>query len=351
MILNRDEKIALNMLLKSFDQIAFETFLADAFLVELSEFSTVVMHMPVIRVAFIKWLDNNPDKLIATLDAFIAEFPAHPACAILNSAVRRCARIAASTTPQNSWQSKLVEGVPVVNRTRLRGFLATICNSQRPTVVVVNGPRGTGRTHSFYLIKHVAVCWHVQLARINLDWLFPHQRNLASIVTILVDELKLSGFIPPSDAGVTTGTLGARYAENFAAALKQQPTGTKNWFVFDSLEMHRLPEVEAFICTLITMKLRHDLDNCIFFLLDAGPNYAFQDPHGLIANDRVGVFLPNEIDTFAGELNALGETQLAATELALRTDAIRSLLQTMPDHQVCAEISKKFAELRDEVNA
>jgi hypothetical protein len=350
MNLNTAEKMALVEMVSRFKQMQFEAFLAEAALPDISYFSSNLLAMPLIVLAFSKWLDDNPHKLVTALNALIQKFPAVPSTGLLREACLRSMREASTTTPLTPWEAQLVEGVPVVNRIVLRKFLAKINSANGPKVVIVNGPRGTGRTHSFYLIKHVAVHRGIPLVRINLDWIAPQQRNLKGIVSLILSTLKMTTFITPSDTGVTSETLGVRYAENFADAFRQLPVGHERWLIFDSLELHRVPEVNAFICTLVTMRLRQDLADCTFFLLDAGPSYAFSDPHLLIATDPIGIFSTDEIAAYAGRLNALGQTPLEKSELDARTSAITKLLGTLPDHQVCAEIGKKFAELRDEVN-
>jgi hypothetical protein len=352
MTLDMAEKLALSRLISGFDQAGFELFLNASNLVALSHISANVNRMPEVIFAFINWLETNPQYLIKTLDAFIAQFPAAPDSGQLINTRTRCLYQVARCMPHTPWDAALVERVPVINRTHLRGLLQNISNANGPSVVVIDGPTGTGKTHSFFLIKHVAVYRNCVLVRINLAWLAADQRNLATIVPMLARELNLAThFSPPHELGVTAETRGVRYAENFAVALRQAPGGRQKWLVFDSLELHKIPEIHAFVATLITLRLRQDIGDCTFFLLDAGPSFAFEDPCQLIANERLGKFSRGEIDTFVQTLNSLGTTPLAKPDLDARSSAIQALLAEFPDDRVCAEICKKASALRSEVSA
>lgn len=245
----------------------------------------------------------------------------------------------------------MIGGTPVINRLRLRDLLKRIAQNKGPPVVLVDGPAGTGRSHSRFLINHVAASYGHKVVNIDIEFLPPDGRNLETIVDKLVRELKLVEFSNPSSVGTTPETVGWRYGDRFATALKQAAALHATWFVFDSLEKHLLPEVRAFIGTLIELRLRQEVGNCVFFLLGAGPDYVPTDELLRIESDLVGIFSRSEIEQYVGVLNSLGTTPLDAPLLAQRASDITSLLDQPPAHEVCRNISKKIAVLRREVNA
>ncbi len=351
MPLNRDEKKAINELVSSFDQAGFEVFLVMASLAPLSEFSAASNKMPKIVIDFIQWMEAKPIAIIPALEALAQEFPVHPAAAILLLGVDRFKREAALMMPASPWEVALVDGIPVVNRVQLRGLLQSIVNQAGPKVVMVNGPTGTGRSHSFYLINHVAACSAIKLVLVDLNYLPAERRNIRDIVNQLITDLGLAGFQQPDTHGATAATIGGRYAENFAAALKLAAPVHPTWFVFDHLERHQLAEVRAFVAALVDMRLRQLLGSCIFFLLGAGSEYVFNDQFRRIETEQLGIFSDTEIEAYVHTLNGLGRSPLAPAMLAARARDIKLLLKAVPVHQVCGEVARKISDLRVEVRA
>jgi hypothetical protein len=349
MSLNLTERKALLHITAQCSHDDFGVFLAMHMQLALGSFSSPAKTMVAIAVDFVTWLDSNPRQLIAALEALLEEFGLRPEAPILRMALDRLKVRATVHLPTTPWDVKLVEGIPVVNRTRLRGLLQEIVDRNLPSVVQVDGPTGTGRSHSYFLIRHVATHSDVVLARVDVDRLLPESRNLPSIAAQLASELRLSGFTHPHTAGATSETIGVRYAENFATALRQSLPDRAVWLVFDSLERHRLSEVRAFIITLIDMRMRLDLGRCAFFLLGAGPEYQIDDPHRLLETETLGVFSAFEIEEYVKTLNDMGRTPLAGPVLDARSLAIQSLLGNTPEDKVCRAICSKLVDLRAEV--
>ncbi len=349
------EKKALTALLSELDHHTFRLLLArDGTLPGIAEFSSIALPMPTVAFDFVDWLNLHPEALVPALSLMIEDYAGTDAGPTL---VLALARLQAAQDPhralQAPWDVSLIESVPVINRLHLRSLLKTIAENHNnaPSVVLVDGPAGTGRSHSFYLIDHVASSSGNKLIKIDIDWLRPEGRNLEAIVTKLVSDLDLTAFSHPSNVGVTAETAGWRYADNFAAALKKTQRAEAIWFVFDSLEKHPLVEVRAFVDTLIELRLRREVKNCVFFLLGAGPDYLRTDNLGRIESDPVGVFTPSEIEAYVGVLNTLGTKPLEKPDLVKRAKAIADLLNHPPSHTVCYNISTQIAQLRKEVNA
>jgi hypothetical protein len=353
MHLSFSEKKAVSGLLSQLDHNTFQLLLArDAKLPGVHIFSALTNPMPMIAFAFVLWLDKNPQAVEPALEVILSEFGALPAAQELSLALER---IRAGGTlrmqAQPPWEMALIEGVPVINRLRLRELLKRIVDNKGPPVVLVDGPAGTGRSHSFYLINHVAASYGHKLVKMDIAYLPPDGRNLTAIVEKLVRDLQLVGFSHPSSVGATPATVGWRYADSFASALKQDSTLHATWFVFDSLEKHPLAEVRDFVHTLIDLRLRQEVGNCVFFLLGAGPDYLPTDDLQRIESDPVGIFSRGEVEQYVAILNSLGTMPLDAPRLAQRANDITALLDQIPAREVCRNISKKIAVLRKEVNA
>lgn len=347
------EKRTVTRLLSQLDHATFQLLLAqDGNLPRVPIFSALSNPMPTIAFDFVLWLDKHPQAEMPILEVILAEFsavPEAPALALALARMRAAQETVMAAAPP--WDIALIEGVPVINRLRLRDLLKRIANNAGPPVVLVDGPAGTGRSHSFYLIKHVATSYGHTLVKMDIAYLPPDGRNLKAIVDKLVRDLELAEFAHPSSVGATPETVGWRYADNFAAALRQTATPHATWFVFDSLEKHPLAEVRAFVGTLIELRLRQEVANCVFFLLGAGPDYVPTDDFLRIESDPVGIFSRREIEQYVGVLNALGTQPLDPLPLAERASDIAALLDQAPAHEVCRNISRKIAVLRREVNA
>jgi hypothetical protein len=348
------EKKAMTDLLSQIDHDTFRLLLArdSAHLPGLAVFSSAVHPMPTVAFDFVYWLDLNSRALVPALTVMLAEFAATQAAPTLSLALDRLRAAQAPGRPlQPSWEVALIEGIPVINRLRLRALLKAIAENRGPSVVLVDGPAGTGRSHSYYLIEHVARSSGNKLIKIDIAYLRPEGRNLETIVSKLVSDLDLAGFSHPSSVGAPAETVGWRYADNLATALRKATPHRATWFVFDSLEKHPLVEVRAFVSTLIEMRLRMEVPGCVFFLLGAGPDYLPADELGRIESDPVGVFSPPEIEQYVGVLNQLGTTPLTPPVLVERASEITALLNQVPSDKVCRNIALKMVALRKEVNA
>lgn len=346
------EQKAVSHLVSRLNHNSFRLLLArDEKLPALEDFSSMFNPMPTVAFDFVYWLGRNPQALVPLLVILVVEFLAAEVTPTLLLAL---ARLRAAQDPgrpvQQSWEVALIEGVPVINRLRLRDLLQQLAKNRGPGVVLVDGPAGTGRSHSFYLINHVAASSGHKLVKMDIAYLPPDGRNLESIVGKLVRDLNLAGFIHPSQVGATPETVGWRYADNFAAALRVERAHTI-WFVFDSLEKHPLAEVRAFVNTLIELLLGQEIKDCVFFLLGAGPDYLRVDDLLRIETDPLGIFSQPEIELYVSQLNELGTRRLEEPALSRRAREITDLLNQTPSHEVCRNISKKIAVLRRDVNA
>lgn len=350
MVLTLAEKKSLSNLLQEHDQGELNVFLYLHISVPLSNISSAYKPMPSIAYDVVRWLDARPLELMQALHAAVTAFPHYPETAALNAAIVRIEALPAMMMPASPWDVRLVGLVPVVNRTRLRQLLQAISSGSPPPVVRVDGPSGTGRSHSRYLIKHVAECCNIDLIHVDLDSRTAARHNLPAIVGRMVRELNLGPFEHPTTDGVTAETIGWRYADDFASVWRAAHRPRPAWFVFDSLEHHHLTEVRAFVSTLVEFTLRQEIGNCVVFLLGAGSQYVFDDPHWLVGMEQLGIFTSTEIAAYINDLNQLGRTPLVGAALNQRTQEITKLLGQSAAHEACGAVCRELARLRMEVN-
>ena len=354
MLLLTNETKAIATILCGLDHPSLVRFLGYAGLPSISIFSSPNVPLPVIALQFTEWLAKHEGMIVTTLDALLGDFPHHSDCPVLRSARERIGRDIAATSADFPWHDALIAGVPMVNRSRLRSVLASLIQGalSAPPVVMVDGLPGTGRSHSYYLIHHVAKRANVNVAKVDVNGPVLELQTLDYICRLLVKKLGLGSFDAPSAVGATPETVAVRYAEEVCIAWNNRTGSGPTWIVFDSLDRPVAPEIKSFICALAAKRLSHEMDDCTFFLLGAGTNYGISDPSRRIELERISVFLIAEIEQAANALNALGRTQLDASVLALRLQEMRSLLESgETPGDICAAVAAKLVDLRLEASA
>ena len=352
MIFLNDEREALLDWIEDFDQISFDGFLTRACGLRLARFSTPFSPMPVIAAKCITWLDQNPEHVPGILQAALAEFPKHQSAQCFQAALQRFASTRQKQKAAGPpWNAGLINGVPMANRAHLRAALKNIVTAGMPEVVMIDGPDGTGRSHSWFLIQHVARSINGVLPiKIDVTGTTIENRTIETVFEQLVRKLQLNAH-KPSTPGATVETIAARHADEIATAMVAQPRTSPAWLVFDSVDRAVAPEIKRFICELVQLRLSGELHNCKMFLLGAGRDFGVEDPFLLVELESLSDLLPAEVEEAAGKINALGARPLTPAKLKDWLNPVVCELVLLAGRQACKHASRKLVELRMEVGA
>jgi hypothetical protein len=341
-----DEQNALNDWILGLDQIQFATFLQQNGLL-LPHITSPLFSMPIISGHFLLWLTQHSESVTVILTAVEKEYPAHPSTPRLREALLRLA-LAAQRVGGDAWTAYLPGDIPVANRAPLRDVLKRLVRSNSPAVVMIDGPTGTGRSHSWVLISHVARSAGIIPIRIDLLSRVIDQRTIESVFDHLAKKLEIA-VKRSSTIGATPETVAARYADDIATALDRLADGKRRWIVFDSLDRPYLPEIKLFICELVQLRLADEFRNCHFFLLGANRDYGVKDPNLLADLERLSPFISKEITDAAEAINALGSHPKTAAQLGQWLQPWLDGVLHLDAHEACLAIGQKLVELRIEV--
>lgn len=353
MLLFIKEQEAITQVVMGFDQFGFDTFLAKARAPALATFSSATLPMPVVALKFIQWLDQNDGFIEPVLHTLVAEFPAHASAPLLQQALNRTVRAGQAAAAGQPWDAPLIAGVPMVNRAPLRRTLENLLSGNGPEVTMVDGPGGTGRSHSWFLIQHVArSVANVFPVKIDLDAPVLAQQTIDVVARKVLSKLRLPPTALSTSVGATPDTVADRFAEDVADAWNARaPGGPRLWIVFDSLDRALAPEIRSFVCALVQRRLRQEIDSCVFFLLGAGRDFGVADRFLVVDVEGLTVFSNAEVQHAAEALNALGSRPLSVADFHSRLQDMHALLAQREPRDACDAVSRKLAELRKEVNA
>ncbi|MPQ57485.1 hypothetical protein [Duganella sp. FT27W] len=336
----------------AFDQQGFDTFLLKNALMPIATFSSSVNAMPLITFEFIRWLQQNTQYLVPAINALINEFPARSETPILKQTVERLTSAQPAVAAGPPWNDSLIERKPIVNRSILRRKLSDICAGLLTGVTLIDGPRRTGRSHSWLLISHVArktQGWRPVL--IDLDSYAMRLQNLPFIAQVLADRLGL-GQLKTTSIGCTPETLAARYADEITTAWELKQNRGKIYLVFDSIDKEEVaPEIKHFIRAMAEKRIRHELSNCEIFLLGANLNWGIVDDHRVIDVETLSEFLHQEVYHTANEINNLGTDPLNAADLRSRINDMVNAVAGKSPGDACFLIGQAITNLRIDIKA
>jgi hypothetical protein len=348
-LLREEEKYVVSVVM-SFDQQGFNTFLLKNSLLPIATFSSTVNSMPIIAYDFIGWLLQNNQHVVPTISALVNAFPARPETSMLKQAIQRLALVQPIVAAGPPWDDSLIERKPVVNRAMLRQKLSDIYNGVLTGVMLIDGPRRTGRSHSWLLISHVArrtQGWRPVL--IDLDSYAMRLQNLPFIAQVLADRLDL-GQLTTTSIGCTPETLAARYADEITSAWERKQPREKIYLVFDSIDKEEVsPDVKHFIRAMAEKRIRQELSNCELFLLGANLNWGIVDDHRVIDVETLSEFIHQEVLHTATEINKLGAAPLNSTDLSSRINDMLTSVAGKSPGEACFLIGQLITALRVEI--
>lgn len=350
-VLLKTEEAAVVTWLRQIDPATLEAFLgADG--PRISDFSSDMLMMPAIAVDFVAWLNENLLRAPKILKkAAITAFPAIEEAPELLSAALRIEELLTRAKASDPCDVHLAGNVPIVNRAGLRQHLRRILTHEEPIVVEVSGESRFGRTHSWYLIRHVAKWTKRRAVWIDLIGPLLNQQRIEAVFDQIVGELGFPEARRPTVDGAAPNTIADRFATEIARLLRG-PRTEPIWLVFDHLDKRVEPEIKALIKQLAEIHLRNPMGSCTVFLLGPGPDLAIEDQFDEIARETVTAFVDKEIEEAAKSVNSLGQAPLPPVDLRERIDEMLEIALTAdPKAEACAAISKKLVALRKDVRA
>jgi hypothetical protein len=325
-----------------------ERLLRDAGCPGIAHFSSHAKGMMLVALDATMWLRASPQHVVPLLQAIVgdANYAALPDVGVFQSVIIRLQNAAAAQAALPPWDACLAFGVPVVNRSPLRRTLQALIGGADHPLVLVDGASGSGRSHSWHLIKHVAsAAVNVLPHKLDLGGYVAEQRTLDAVFDALVKKLQLQ-VVRPTSVGATPETVAGRYAEELSLHWGQLQ-GKRVWLVFDSVDKNHPPEIKAFVCSLAGLCLDHQLDGATLFLLGAGRGYGVTDTYQLARLEILGPFVEPELRAVALHMNQFGAKQLSMLDLDNRILAMVNAMQT----DGFAAVARKLVELRLEVEA
>lgn len=332
----------------------FNGFLMAAIVVDYRQFARAQVTMGAVAVDFVGWLQLNMHYAVELYEAAVVHRPADPAVADLKTTLERLrageARAAAAGPP---YEHCLPGGVPVVNRSPLRALLKGLTQGRDYPVIMVEGDRGLGRSHSWHLIQHVAVGQEVRPLRVDLLGPTLRSQSVEALFEHLTRVLGLRDGVAPTSEGVTGVTLAQRFSGEFVARIQSLPSPWEKdtWLVFDNLDRDVPPETKLFVMQLAQMRLNRDFVGVTLFLLGPDPTSGVEDPFQLTRRERLTGFQADELRSAVNAVNAVGEVQLDAADLEAEAMAVLDLAQAQQGRELGAAVMARLAQLRDRVQA
>lgn len=355
MPLTTNEELALMDLIEGMGPDRFSNLLFRATGVKSTVFVGAGANILTISVECVGWLRTNIHHAPSLLLEAARAYPAHPSSAVLSQVGARLITLqSAQKALGPPCEAVLAGGMPVVDRSLLRSYLAALIQGQNQPVIVVEGDSGLGRSHSWNLIRHVAA----NLPNVKplwIDMVSPvlSQQTLPKLFDYLVRVLGLPPGESPTTAGVTGITLSERFLGEFVTRLQSMntPWPQTPWLVFDHLDRNIAPEIKLFVMGLASLRLQSVFVGCVIFLLGPDPAMPLTDPAALAAREPLTAFLDHEIAEAAKRLNEVGRTPLSEDQLKAKLESLTGLRDGRSGRELAAAVCSELVALRQKVGA
>jgi hypothetical protein len=194
-----------------------------------------------------------------------------------------------SIPTDNPWV--LEGGRPFVNRRNLRSCIRRLVNASGETVLLINGPPGSGKSYSAHLIRHTAIQHGFTVLSFEVDALRTAEDLALEIHDRLGERVEV-----PSTALETAERTGARYASIVAQTL--QTRKRRALLIFDGFADPTPRDVSSFVIRLARSSdeearpwLRIVLIGFLGSLPDSLRDIALVDNIAPFTRDDVRVFL------------------------------------------------------------
>lgn len=293
---------------------------------------------------------NSWDNAWAVCNWLINHFPTNPDNPALKAIMDRLVAQQTNGAP-NPTDEHWIGAEPMVNRGQLRALLQQITTGFNHGVVYVAGPRMSGRSHSWQLIRHVARQYNIQCSRVDFA-LETEARTIGHIYSELKRAYGINGINDPTHEGASPADV----AFKFAARLRSRLVGMnsmvpKPWIVIDYTDDVVDPAVPEFIRLFCTDRDRNLFDNCVIFVL--GPLTHLETMRILptMVIEELGPVSESEILETAKVINQRGKPPLLDFELRARVKAIFGELAGLPVEERFPAMRRALARLRIEVKA
>lgn len=293
---------------------------------------------------------NSRENAKAVCAWLIAAFPTHSDNAALKAIVDRLEAQRINSAP-NPTDEHWIGAEPMVNRGPLRALLQQITTGSNHGLVYVAGPRMSGRSHSWQLIRHVARQHNIKCSRVDFA-LETESRTIGHIYSELKRAYGINGINDPTYEGASPADVALKFAARLRIRLEQiVPTGSKPWIVIDYTEDVMDPAVPEFIRLFCTDRDRNLFDNCVIFVL--GPLTHLETMRMLptMVVEELGPVSEGEIFTTAHVVNTRGLTPLSPAALQAHATQIFSEQAALPEDERYPALRRALIELRIIVRA
>ena len=306
--------------------------------------------VPVLAMKCATWLVEDLTRLAALVDQVCRTMPGLPEIPQLTALDQRLKTIAAQA-PVDAFDELLIDTAVIVNRTQLRRVLRDLTMGFVRPLVFVNGARGYGRSHSWFLIRFIAASHQIGCKLYDLDSWVVEQRNLDSLVAALVKGLGLTAdYVAPTTVGVTPEVRGQRLAAAVAQALANRPAGEPLWIVFDSMDRSPDAATDAFLAELCERRSTGQFQDCTLFVLGTSSTLCLSEKCAPPVAEPLGPFLPSEVADAAERINSRGTRQLSDADLQSRIATLQAELAPQWPQPISA-VARQLIQLRYEAGA
>ncbi|TDR45064.1 trypsin-like peptidase [Tahibacter aquaticus] len=201
----------------------------------------------------------------------LVEQPPVPRAQALNAAVVRPAGAAAAgrSAQTIAYDLRRIGNLPFIARPRLRALLRQFVenNELSGNTVVIGGPGAAGKSHSWYLIRHIAnLSAGVSPLRVDLAGRGVGERGLADVFELIKQPLGLDTAPSPFADSSQDARAAGRLLELLRKTLKT--SAQNHWLVVDGLDDPATPDdTVVFFQRLGIAVVQHEIEHISAFLL------------------------------------------------------------------------------------
>jgi hypothetical protein len=224
--------------------------------------------------------------------------------------------------PVQPWQGHLFGGRrrPFIDRVELRRYLPAMLEPDGPRVLVVNGPRYSGRSYSWHLIAHVSeACGEYDAYRIDIkEW---EGTQLTPVDLMREIASQLGWPTPEVDFTAQEDTQARTLLSWFKPKMRDERR--RRWLVFDSLDADRATDAALrLIDNIASAAERHEAGDLRVVLLAYGRSlpgdvdpFILREPLRLIGVPEIRAFFESVAIETGRPAEAAALDELVATLL------------------------------------
>jgi hypothetical protein len=296
----------------------------------LTHYVSAVSSHPIQVDNFIAELELQPDVANSFLIWILGLPPRRPQ---LRSAIRAYLGLPA---PPDAYAALLVFDEVFVDRHLFRAKLRDLFNSPVNRVLVARGPRFCGRTHSKWLIQHVADSEGIKVVVVDLL-----DVDVADAIAQLINEMSLD----PKEFADRMAQASTK-AKGFASALrgyaKANKTGDRWCLVFDHFDREEVPKASReFVELLVKDAALQTLPNISVIVLGHSGSVDGQFAHKVLDEDILPL-QPTDVERYLADVAADRGKVITPAELLNHRNKVFADLKLPLDFTGMQEMSKRL---------